>query len=92
MNLSRFVGATSREVMRQVRMALGPDALIVSNRRINGGVEVMAGDPTAMAEAEATAAELPAAVSQDIPKDRPRPAAAQPAPAAPPPEIGRAHV
>ncbi|VFR22655.1 Flagellar biosynthesis protein FlhF [plant metagenome] len=94
MNLSRFVGATSREVMRQVRMALGPDALIVSNRRINGGVEVMAGDPTAMAEAEATAAELPAAVSQDVPKDRPRPAAAQPAPAAPPPAppLGAAEV
>lgn len=46
MNLSRFVGATSREALRQVRLALGPDALIVSNRRVNGGVEIMASDAT----------------------------------------------
>jgi len=42
MNVSRFFGATNREAMRQVRMALGPDALIVSNRRVNGGVEILA--------------------------------------------------
>lgn len=46
MNVSRFFGATSREAMRQVRMALGPDALIVSNRRVNGGVEILATDQT----------------------------------------------
>jgi len=42
MRLSRFVGATSRDVMRQVREALGPDALIVSNRSVPDGVEVLA--------------------------------------------------
>ncbi|SAI60666.1 flagellar biosynthesis protein [Bordetella ansorpii] len=42
MKLSRFVGATVREAMRQVREALGPDALIVSNRTVNGTVEVVA--------------------------------------------------
>ncbi|MBV7487071.1 flagellar biosynthesis protein FlhF [Bordetella sp. BOR01] len=42
MKISRFIGATSREVMRQVREALGPDALIVSNRSVADGVEVMA--------------------------------------------------
>lgn len=42
MKLSRFVGASVREAMRQVREALGPDALIVSNRSIDGGVEVVA--------------------------------------------------
>lgn len=47
MNLSRFVGSTSREALRQVRLALGPDALIVSNKRVNGGVEILAADPTA---------------------------------------------
>lgn len=51
MSISRFVGATSREAMRQVRMALGPDALIVSNRRINGGVEILATDSTDTAAA-----------------------------------------
>lgn len=44
MNISRFFGITSREAMRQVRMALGPDALIVSNRRVGGGVEILAAD------------------------------------------------
>jgi flagellar biosynthesis protein FlhF len=47
-NLSRFFGSTNREVLRQVRMALGPDALIVSNRRVNGGVEIMAADATSL--------------------------------------------
>lgn len=42
MKISRFFGANSREVMRQVRQVLGPDALIVSNRSIDGGVEVLA--------------------------------------------------
>lgn len=46
MNISRFFGATSREAMRQVRMALGEEALIVSNRRVNGGVEILATDQT----------------------------------------------
>ena len=42
MKISRFFGANSRDVMRQVRQVLGPDALIVSNRSVDGGVEVLA--------------------------------------------------
>lgn len=42
MKISRFFGANSREVMRQVRQVLGPDALIVSNRSVDGGIEVLA--------------------------------------------------
>ena len=74
MKLSRFVGATVREAMRQVRDALGPDALIVSNRTVDGAVEVVAtvdsasdfhGDPPpAMARpsvAQGPAASAPAA-------------------------------
>jgi flagellar biosynthesis protein FlhF len=38
----KFVGATSREVLKQVREALGPDALIVSNSKVAGGIEVIA--------------------------------------------------
>ena len=34
--------------MRQVRLALGPEALIVSNRRVNGGVEILATDSTSI--------------------------------------------
>lgn len=46
MNVSRFVGSTNREAMRQVRLALGPDAMSLACRCINGGVEIMAADPT----------------------------------------------
>lgn len=42
MSVRRFVGANSRDVMRQVREALGEDALIVANRRTEGGVEILA--------------------------------------------------
>lgn len=51
MKLHKFIGANSRDVMRQVREALGEDALIVSNRSVPGGIEVVAardseaGDP-----------------------------------------------
>ncbi|MCC5884742.1 MAG: flagellar biosynthesis protein FlhF [Halomonas sp.] len=45
----RFVGANSREAMRQVRTALGDEALILANRRTEQGVEILA-----MAESAAT--------------------------------------
>jgi flagellar biosynthesis protein FlhF len=54
-NISRFFGSTNREALRQVRLALGPDALIVSNRRINGGVEILATDPTSAPQETVTA-------------------------------------
>ncbi|MBX8534190.1 flagellar biosynthesis protein FlhF [Pseudomonas cichorii] len=42
MSAQRFVGANSREAMNQVRLALGEDALILSSRMIDEGVEIMA--------------------------------------------------
>jgi flagellar biosynthesis protein FlhF len=42
MNVKRIVAKTSREAMRQLRDALGPDAVILSNRAVDGGVEVLA--------------------------------------------------
>ncbi|ARP86954.1 flagellar biosynthesis protein FlhF [Bordetella genomosp. 9] len=48
MKIIRFFAATHREVMREVRQALGPDALIISSRSIDGGVEIMATDPSAI--------------------------------------------
>jgi flagellar biosynthesis protein FlhF len=42
MNVKRIVAKTSREAMRQLREALGPDAVILSNRAVEGGVEVLA--------------------------------------------------
>jgi flagellar biosynthesis protein FlhF len=42
MKAKRFTGATSREVMQQVREALGPDAVILANNAIVGGIEILA--------------------------------------------------
>jgi len=69
-NISRFFGATNREAMRQVRLALGPDALIISNKRVNGGVEILATDQTSLPDGDA-----PAAASRPV---QTRPAAPTP--------------
>lgn len=78
MSVMRFLGTNSREAMRQVRAALGDEALILANRRTEQGVEILA-----MAESAAPsqpgealpakpAAKAPAASSAD-----PEPAQAQ---------------
>ena len=45
MNARRFTGASSREVLAKVRDALGPDAMILSNRSTPNGMEVVAVAP-----------------------------------------------
>jgi flagellar biosynthesis protein FlhF len=42
MKLKHYRAADMRQALRQVREAQGPDAVILSSRRINGGVEVVA--------------------------------------------------
>jgi flagellar biosynthesis protein FlhF len=42
MQIRKFFGANTREVLRQVRDALGTNALILSNRQVAGGIEIMA--------------------------------------------------
>ncbi|BEV15180.1 flagellar biosynthesis protein FlhF [Herbaspirillum sp. DW155] len=42
MNVKKFIANSSREAWRQVREALGPDAVILSNRNIPDGVEILA--------------------------------------------------
>lgn len=41
MRVKRFFGADSRQAMRLVREELGPDAVIVSNRKVDQGVEIV---------------------------------------------------
>ncbi|KRB93350.1 flagellar biosynthesis protein FlhF [Noviherbaspirillum sp. Root189] len=48
MNVRKFSAATSRDAWRQVREALGPDAVILSNRTINGMIEILALAPEDM--------------------------------------------
>jgi flagellar biosynthesis protein FlhF len=43
LNIRKFVGATSRDALRLVREALGPDAVVLSNRTMDdGSVEIVA--------------------------------------------------
>ena len=42
MNVRKFVAASARDALRKVKELLGPDAIILSNRAIPGGVEIMA--------------------------------------------------
>jgi flagellar biosynthesis protein FlhF len=82
-NISRFFGATNREAMRQVRLALGPDALIISNKRVNGGVEILATDQTSLPDGGA-----PAGAAQPAPPSAPARSAA---PASPAPHAAAGH-
>ncbi|OZA22014.1 MAG: flagellar biosynthesis protein FlhF [Hydrogenophilales bacterium 17-64-11] len=83
MNVKRIVAKTSREAMRQLRDALGPDAVILSNRAVEGGVEVLAlaaediasmAPPVVEAPAIAAPAKAPVADVQD--ETEPAPAVA----------------
>src|SRR5690606_32751114 len=68
MKVKRFHGATSREVLHAVREALGENAIILSNRNVASGVEVLAvaeddmasivGTPPAPAASTPTAEEI----------------------------------
>lgn len=42
MSIKRFFGTTTRDALRMVRDALGPDGVILSNRSVDGGVEILA--------------------------------------------------
>jgi len=42
MNVRKFIAASAREALHKVKELLGPDAIILSNRAIPGGVEIMA--------------------------------------------------
>ncbi|MFA7270030.1 MAG: flagellar biosynthesis protein FlhF [Sterolibacterium sp.] len=42
MNVNRYIAPTARECLRKVKDELGPDAIVVSNKPVPGGVEIMA--------------------------------------------------
>ena len=42
MTVKRFVAATARDCLRQVKAELGTDAIVVNNRAIPGGIEITA--------------------------------------------------
>ena len=42
MNVKRFIAANARDALKKVKESLGNDAIILSNRGVAGGVEIMA--------------------------------------------------
>jgi len=62
MKVKRFVAASARECLRRVKEELGPDAIVVSNKPIPGGVEIMA-----MSAASLDALSQPAAPAPTAP-------------------------
>jgi flagellar biosynthesis protein FlhF len=93
MKIKRYFAKDMRQAMRQVREAQGPDAVILSNRTVQGGVEVVAAvdfeeaclyrDPPAAVVPSAKIAPPPKAPKRDEGATR-APARAVPRPAAAP--------
>lgn len=105
MNVRKFIAATARDALRKVKDTLGPDAIILSNRGIPGGVEIMAVAaldmamivPTPVREASArnndytVSLSAPPAQQGSAPKSSVQPPAV-PRPLAPPRPQSTAHV
>jgi len=87
MTVKRYFAETARECLRRVKVELGPDAIVVSNRAVDGGVEIMAMSADSLnALSRQPAPPAPAPVVQPArpaqpahPAQPPRPAAAKPA-------------
>jgi flagellar biosynthesis protein FlhF len=70
MKIRRFVAADIREAMRQVRAALGPDAVILETQRVAGGIELAAAvDYEPPVTAEPRPAVLPVAAAAEPAKE-----------------------
>lgn len=50
MSVRKFRGSNSREVLGEIRRTMGEDAVVLSNRKVDGGVEITALGPEALAE------------------------------------------
>lgn len=90
MNVRKYLAPTSREALRQVKQDLGSEALILSNRVVDGGIEVLAvAASEAAAKAQPFAPEA-ARMARQAPDAQKRPQArAVPAEPKPDPEVGK---
>jgi len=48
MTVKRFFGASAREYLRRVKEELGPDAVVISNKPVDNGVEIVAMTPDSL--------------------------------------------
>ena len=93
MQVKRFVAATMREALNMVREDLGPDAVILSNKRVPEGVEILTAlEADTLVGVQTSAAEISeksaAPVTSSIP---PRPSTQHPAPSKLERELDRMH-
>lgn len=70
MNVKRYFGSTAREALRVLKDELGADAIVLSNRAVNGGVEILAlpAEAAGVIQAHANAAAAPAAMTTPAPQ------------------------
>ena len=80
MNVKRYFAPTAREALRALKEALGPDAIVLSNRAVEGGVEILAQPGEAVGALQA--ANRAAVVARTGGDARPAPAPVPEAPAA----------
>ena len=64
MKIKRFTAATMREAIRNVRDTWGPDAVILSNKKLGNGVEITAAIDFEEEEVEQLAAKMEAPVTE----------------------------
>src|SRR5512133_1213853 len=86
MNVRKISAQTSREALRMVRDALGADAVILSNRSVNGSVEILAlasADMASLAEPAVEKEVLPQPLVAALAGKRAAPAPARPQAQAP---------
>jgi flagellar biosynthesis protein FlhF len=81
MNYRRFTARSSREALQLVKQAFGDDAVVLSNKKVANGVEVLAMPPEGFAQIERAATRAPRAPE---PQYQPAPQFAAPVEAAKP--------
>jgi flagellar biosynthesis protein FlhF len=85
MKIKRYLAVSMRAALAQVRAEQGPDAVILSSRRVDEGIEVIAAvdyDEALFADATLRRAPIPSTEPAEIPTlqpEPPRPVAAMPA-------------
>ncbi len=69
MNVRRFFARTNKDAMTRVRDELGPDAVVVRNRQVTGGIEVFAmrGEPPAPQRHDERAQPAPGIAGDEAP-------------------------
>jgi flagellar biosynthesis protein FlhF len=71
MNVKRYFAPTAREALRKLKAELGADAIVLSNRAVEGGVEIVAlpADAVGALQAATRPAPVPCA-AESAPRDR----------------------